>query len=48
MMFNWNDYPAELSARVKEMSKLAPNAVAGFFALDKECKQVYPSRRQDP
>jgi len=35
MMLDWNTYPAELSARVKEMSQLAPNAVAGFFALDK-------------
>jgi AhpD family alkylhydroperoxidase len=35
MMLDWNAYPAELSARVKEMSKLAPNAVAGFIALDK-------------
>ena len=34
MMFDWNSYPAELSARVKEMSRLAPNAVAGFIALD--------------
>jgi hypothetical protein len=30
MMLDWNAYPAELNARVKEMSKLAPNAVAGF------------------
>jgi AhpD family alkylhydroperoxidase len=35
MMLDWNAYPAELSARVKEMSQLAPNAVAGFIALDK-------------
>jgi AhpD family alkylhydroperoxidase len=35
MMLDWNAYPAELNARVKEMSKLAPNAVAGFIALDK-------------
>jgi AhpD family alkylhydroperoxidase len=35
MMLDWNAYPAELSARVKEMSRLAPNAVAGFIALDK-------------
>jgi AhpD family alkylhydroperoxidase len=35
MMLDWNAYPAELSARVKEMSKLAPNAIAGFIALDK-------------
>jgi len=35
MMLDWNAYPAELNARVKEMSLLAPNAVAGFIALDK-------------
>jgi len=35
MMLDWNAYPVELSARVKEMSRLAPNAVAGFIALDK-------------
>jgi AhpD family alkylhydroperoxidase len=35
MMLDWNAYPAELNARVKEMSKLAPSAVAGFIALDK-------------
>ena len=35
MMLDWNAYPAELSARVKEMSRLAPNAVTGFIALDK-------------
>jgi AhpD family alkylhydroperoxidase len=35
MMLDWNAYPAELSARVKEMSLLAPNAVTGFMALDK-------------
>jgi alkylhydroperoxidase/carboxymuconolactone decarboxylase family protein YurZ len=35
MMLDWNTYPAELSVRVKEMSQLAPNAVAGFIALDK-------------
>jgi AhpD family alkylhydroperoxidase len=35
MMLDWNAYPAELSARVKEMSQLAPNAVAGFVALDR-------------
>ena len=35
MMLDWNAYPAELSARVKEMSLLAPNAVTGFIALDK-------------
>jgi alkylhydroperoxidase/carboxymuconolactone decarboxylase family protein YurZ len=35
MMLNRNVYPAEPNARVKEMSKLAPNAVAGFIALDK-------------
>jgi AhpD family alkylhydroperoxidase len=35
MMLDWNAYPAELNARVKEMSQLAPNAVAGFIALDK-------------
>ena len=34
-MLDWNTYPAEISARVKEMSRLAPNAVAGFLALDK-------------
>ena len=34
MMPDWNTYPTELSGRVKEMSKLAPNAVAGFIALD--------------
>jgi AhpD family alkylhydroperoxidase len=34
MMFDWTTYPAELNARVKEMSRLAPNAVAGFMALD--------------
>ncbi len=33
MMLDWNTYPAELSARVKEMALLAPNAVAGFVAL---------------
>ena len=35
MMLDWNAYPAEVSARVKEMSRLAPNAVTGFIALDK-------------
>jgi AhpD family alkylhydroperoxidase len=35
MMLDWNAYPAELNARVKEMAHLAPNAVAGFIALDK-------------
>jgi AhpD family alkylhydroperoxidase len=35
MMLDWNGYPAELDGRVKEMSQLAPNVVAGFFALDK-------------
>ena len=35
MMLDWNAYPAELSARVKEMSQLAPHAVAGFVALDR-------------
>jgi AhpD family alkylhydroperoxidase len=35
MILDWNAYPAELNVRVKEMSKLAPNAVAGFMALDK-------------
>jgi AhpD family alkylhydroperoxidase len=35
MMLDWNVYSAELGVRVKEMSKLAPNAVAGFIALDK-------------
>ena len=35
MMLDWNAYTVELSARVKEMSRLAPNAVAGFIALDK-------------
>ena len=35
MMLDWNAYSAELSARVKEMSLLAPNAVTGFIALDK-------------
>jgi AhpD family alkylhydroperoxidase len=34
MMLDWNAYPAELGARVKEMSRLAPNAVSGFMALD--------------
>ena len=34
-MFEWNAYPAKLNARVKELSQLAPNAIAGFFALDK-------------
>jgi hypothetical protein len=34
MMLDWNAYPAELGARVKEMSRLAPNAAAGFMALD--------------
>ena len=34
MMLDWNAYPAELGARVKEMSRLAPNAIAGFVALD--------------
>ena len=34
-MFDWNTYPAELSKRVKEMSQLARNVVAGFFALDR-------------
>jgi AhpD family alkylhydroperoxidase len=35
MMLDWNAYPAELSARVKEMSLLASNAVTGFIALDR-------------
>jgi AhpD family alkylhydroperoxidase len=35
IMLDWKAYPAELCARVKEMSQLAPNAVAGFIALDK-------------
>jgi AhpD family alkylhydroperoxidase len=35
MMFDWTTYPAQLNARVKELSRLAPNAVAGFMALDK-------------
>jgi hypothetical protein len=35
MMLDWNVYPAELNERVKEMSKLAANAVAGFIALDR-------------
>jgi hypothetical protein len=30
-MLDWNVYPTELSARVKEMSKLAPNGVTGFM-----------------
>jgi AhpD family alkylhydroperoxidase len=34
MMLDWNTYSAELTARVNEMSQLAPNAVAGFLALD--------------
>jgi AhpD family alkylhydroperoxidase len=34
MMLDWNAYPGQLSARVKEMSQLAPNAVAGLIALD--------------
>jgi AhpD family alkylhydroperoxidase len=34
MMLDWNAYPAELTTRVNEMSQLAPNAVAGFIALD--------------
>ena len=33
MMLDWNAYPAELHARVKEMSLLAPNAASGFWAL---------------
>lgn len=33
MMLDWNAYPEQVSARVKEMSQLAPNAVAGFIAL---------------
>ena len=34
MMLDWNVYPGQLSARVKKTSQLAPNAVAGFIALD--------------
>jgi hypothetical protein len=43
MMLDWNVYPAELNVRVKEMSKLAPNAVAGFIALDKGASKTTPS-----
>ena len=33
MMLDWNAYPEQVHARIKEMSRFAPNAVAGFFAL---------------
>jgi AhpD family alkylhydroperoxidase len=33
MMLDWNAYPAEFGVRMKEMSRLAPNAVSGFWAL---------------
>jgi AhpD family alkylhydroperoxidase len=33
MMLDWNAYPAELHARLKEMALLAPNAASGFWAL---------------
>jgi AhpD family alkylhydroperoxidase len=34
MLLDWNALPEEISSRVKEMSRLAPNAVAGFLALE--------------
>ena len=33
MMLDWNALAAEFGVRMKEMSRLAPNAVSGFWAL---------------
>jgi hypothetical protein len=47
MMLDWNVYSAELSVRAKEMSKLAPNAVAGFIALNAGAALTYSARVLD-